>query len=199
MFDSLACFSKLPLSERLQSLNIDWSKEIFQTKCLENYLGMYTITEDGLLLEEIVEREFVEYSEEEQKELKKKSPWLGYKDIIIKSKENKPVSHHGTIVFYTSVEYTEDEDLWVEFIAYFNYGKLDKIEIFKEEAIVSAERRTQEYEEKMRLREADPWYRFKKLLRPFGWRWFWIKMAHLCNKSTELSQKTQNLIYKHLL
>jgi hypothetical protein len=128
MFDYIICKAALPIPEELANLGIDRAKDRFQTKSLDSTMTTYRITEDGMLLEEVVEEEYVLYTEEEL-ELERPKPWSVVKDVIIKNRYDKPLDYHGVIVFYTNVEYTEEEDMWLEFSAYLIYGKLDKIEL----------------------------------------------------------------------
>jgi len=134
MFDNVVCKAALPATEELESLNIAWDKEIFQTKSLDSSLDTYTITELGELVVTVVENEYVLYTEAEIANIKPK-PWNVYKEVIEKNRYDKRVDYHGVITFYTSFEYTEKEDMWVEFAAYFIYGKLDKIELVKSDPL----------------------------------------------------------------
>jgi|SRR3989338_6086295 len=52
------------------------------------------------------------------------------KDRKLKCKsvgKTKVIPYHGDIRFYTSIENSENIDIWYEFIARFSYGKLDYI------------------------------------------------------------------------
>ena len=135
MFDYIRCGATLPMPEESQGLNIAWNSELFQTKSLASAMSLYTITKDGELIEKIVEHEYVEYTKEELATVERK-PWNVYKQVIEKEPYYKTSEYHGVINFYASVEYTEKEDLWVEFAAYFICGKLDKIELLKTNRIV---------------------------------------------------------------
>jgi hypothetical protein len=135
MFDDITCKVKLPLTEELEKLNIAWEEENFQTKSLECYLQHYIIASDGQLLEEVVVREYVEYTKEELDSPDRK-PWNMFKNIIEKERYLKAVDFHGIVNFYTSLEYTIDADMWVEFNAYFIYGKLDKIELVEAKTMI---------------------------------------------------------------
>ncbi len=198
MFDSLHVKKDLPLNEELKALPIKWEELEFQTKDLENCLLHYTISEDGRLLEHIVEQEYIHYTEEEKKS-KDRRPWDLYKDIIIKNEYDKEVNHHGVIVFYTSVEITDTEDAWVEFKAFFVYGKLDKIELLQYEKQPSKSIYNKEWEEKRKLEAKKLWNRTKKALYCIGWRWFWNKMSRYCYKLSSLFSKIQTLIIRHLM
>jgi len=198
MFDDITCKKELPLNEELKALPIKWDEVGFQTKDLENCLLHYTISEDGQLLEHVVEQEYVHYTEEEKKS-KDRRPWDLYKDIIIKNEYDKEVNHHGVIVFYTSVEITDTEDAWVEFKAFFVYGKLDKIELLQYEKQPSRSIYNKEWEEKRKLEAKKTWNRIKKILRYIGWGWFWNKMSRYCYKLSSLFSKIQMLIIRHLM
>ena len=65
MFDSIYVKTKLPLNEDLKNLNVKWEELEFQTKDLENCLLRYDINDDKIV-EHVVEREYVHYTEEEK-------------------------------------------------------------------------------------------------------------------------------------
>lgn len=203
MYDHITCQYKLPLPEDAVNLSSNWSEEIFQTKDLDNYLGSYRITEDGLLVEECAEREYIEFTEEERAELKKDKRKLflsfGFKDIIIKNKYDKQINHHGKINFYHVLPYTAEEDYWLEFDAFFIYGKLDKIELTKAEKHKSQKLHNSEWEARRLAESIKPWSMLKRRLTPLGWRWTWRKAASLCRFVSDKSSKLEHLIYRHML
>ena len=137
-----------------------------------------------------MEQEYVHYTEEEKKS-KDRRPWDLYKDIIIKNEYDKEVNHHGIVNFYTSVEITDTEDAWVEFKAFFVYGKLDKIELLQYEKQPSRAIYNREWEEKRKLEAKKLWNRMKKILRYIGWRWFWNKMSRYSYKMSNIFSKIQ--------
>jgi len=130
MFDEIVVKKKLPLTKELKSLNVKWDEIKFQTKDLDNCLCNYEITKNGELLENVVEKEYTYYTEEERKNLRS---WSFIKDEKIIKEYNKKVEYHGVIRFYELFDLNEEEDIWIEFDAYFVYGKLDKIELAKTE------------------------------------------------------------------
>ena len=196
MFDDIKCKKELPLSEELKTLQIKWDEVGFQTKDLENCLLHYTISEDGRLLENKQEREYTHYTEEERKQ-KGRKPWGLYKNVIIKNEYDEEVSHHGVINFYTNVDYTDNEEFWVEFNAYFIYGKLDRIELFKCDKQKSRAVYHKEWEEKRKLEERKLWNRTKKFLNYFGWAKFWRKVSFLCYKTSQLFSNIQMFIVRY--
>jgi hypothetical protein len=198
MFDNVQCKHSLPLTEDLQVLSPDWSLEVFQTKDLDNRLGSYTITEDGFLLEEVIEREYVPYTEEERAELKPK-PWSVWKDVIEKNRYSKKIEHHGEVNFYNTFIYTEAEDYWLEFTAYFIYGKLDKILLLKAEKHTSQQFTNKLFDEKRLIEQSKPWNKLKRFLMPLGWRVFWRAMADLCYKASQVLSKLQFFIFRKML
>jgi hypothetical protein len=198
MFDTILCKYPLPLSELLQELKETWASVDFQTKDLDCDLALYVINEAGELHEEVVEREYICYTEEELATIKPK-PWNPYKEIVVKNKYLKPIAHHGVINFYNSLKYSATQDIWVEFNAYFIYGKLDKIELFKVDFLNSYEVNNQLYQEAAAAKEKLLWNRTKKILSYIGWRRFWIKIANCCYTVQNWLGKLQQAIYSKML
>jgi hypothetical protein len=198
MFDSLTCKYPLPLTPRIEYLSSDWSKVVFQTKDLDNSLSYYEIREDGHLYQEVIEREYIPYTEEELKTLKPK-PWSPFKEVIVKNKNISKVDYHGKINFYESLEFSEDEDMWVEFVAYFVYGKLDKLELFHTSKSTSAALGNKRLEERLLQLKKSKWYRFKRMVGPYGWNLFWKSLAKLITKIAGALSHLQLAIYKRML
>ena len=198
MFDTILCKRELPLSELLQELKQDWSNTDFQTKDLECAMSLYVITEEGELHEEIIERDYIRYTEEEL-ELLTPKPWNPYKEVVVKNRYMKPIAHHGVINFYNSLKYTATQDIWAEFNAYFIYGKLDKIELSKVDLHNSQEIKIQLWHEAQAAKEKLLWNRVKKYLNYIGWRWFWKRIADCCHKGQNLLSKLQWAIYGKLM
>ena len=198
MFDTILCKYPLPLSETLKKLSIDWGDTSFQSKDLAEMMSLYTITSDGELLKEVIENEYVEYTKEELKELKPK-PWSSFKEIRIKNKYVETVLHHGTINFYTSVDYTAEEELWVEFNAYFIYGKLDKIELIEERKVISQALSIMHWEQERLKKAKQPWSRIKHFLNYLGWKWVWYKIARTLNLLGNWCGRAHSFIYRELV
>ena len=159
---------------------------------MDNCLSEYIITEDGELVEEIVEREYIYYTEEEKKQ--KRSKWDLYKDVIEKNRYTKKVEFHGKIAFYNIFDLSDTEDIWLDFDAYFNYGKLDKIELVKAEKCESRKIRMDEYWEEHKKKTSSLSYKLKKCL---GWFWFWNKMSTLCYKMSSSFNNIQIFINRN--
>ena len=198
MFDTVLCKYPLPLSDLLKGLQVNWKDVGFQTKDLDCSMALYEITEEGLLNEEVLEREYIYYTDEELQAMTPK-PWNPYKEVVIKNKHMKPVNHHGIINFYEVIKYTATQDIWVEFNAYLIYGKLDKIELFKVEFHDSYELSSQRWQEERDAEAKLLWNRAKKTLNYVGWRWFWRKAANACYRLQNLLGKLQSVIYKKIL
>ena len=197
MFDDITCEAELPLNEELKALSIKWEDEGFQTKDLENCMLKYTISKDGRLLEHIVDREYIYYTEEERKH--KRNRWDLYKEVIIKGERDEEVNHHGVVNFYGDIDYTEEENFWVEFNAYFVYGKLDKIDLIKCEKQKSRTVYHKEWEEQRKFEDGKLWNRFKRALRYIGWRWFWHKMSKYSYSLSSTFASIQTFIIRHLI
>lgn len=193
MYDSIKCEKKLPLNKELRSLKIKWNKVEFQTKDLDNCLNNYVITKDGDLIEEVVEYEYTYYTEEEKKS-KDFKPWNIIKDQKILKQYTKKVDYHGKITFYDILKFSDTEDIWVDFEAYFSYGKLDKISLLKAEKHESRSIRNDEFWKEQEKIKNSFSYKLKKLT---GWFWFWNKVSIVCYKISRLFSTIQYFIIKH--
>ncbi len=184
MFDYIKCLRKLPLNEDLKKLQVDWKEINFQTKDLENCMSEYFISKNGHLYEVVVEREWIPYTDEEIKKLKKdnKQKFITpFSNVIEKNKTNKRVNFHGKILFYETFELSETESIWVDFEAYFVYGKLDKIELVKVEKYKSNKFSLKEWMEKETKRQKTLKFRIKKYTGIF---WIAKKVSRICTKLT---------------
>ena len=198
MFDSLLCEAPLPLDEVAGKLNVNWAEEVFQTKCLDNTLTQYRITKDGQLIEDVVEHEYILYTEQELKTLKPK-PWTVIKETIVKDRYQRNINYHGKVIFYTSLNMSEEKDLWVEFEACFIYGKLDKINLVKTEESKSQKAISVEWRILRETEARQPWNKFKRKVGPFGWYWVWRKTVKIMRFAGRLLEDLSFQINKHLL
>ena len=198
MFDDIKCKKDLPLTEELQSLQVNWKEITFQTKDLDNCLGQYIITEDGKLLEHIEEKEYIPFSDEEKKD-KDYRAWSPWKDVLVKGERDEEVPFHGTITFYTYLDYTEEQDIWVDFKAFFVYGKLDKIELAKIEKYTSRTISNKKWQEKAELEEKKVWNKAKKLLSHIGWNWFWKKVSASCYSLSRMFSNIHYFILRYVI
>ncbi len=175
MFSYIFCKKELPLNSDLKTLNIKWDEIEFQTKDLDNCLDKYIITEDGDLIEEIVEYEYTYYSEEEKKK-KDHKPWNIIKEQKIVNQYTKKIDFHGKITFYEIFEFSDTEDIWVDFNAYFIYGKLDKLELLECKKYKSRKNDLNDLFEKNKKLKNSFIYKFKKNI---GYFWFFKKLSKL--------------------
>jgi len=199
MFDTIIVKKELPLPEEVKHLKIDWNTHDFQTKDLENCMLEYVITEDDKLVEHIVEREYVEFTEEEKKH-KDHRKWNLWKDVIVKEERYEDVNYHGTITFYTFHPFVDEtQDFWIDFKAYFVYGKLDKIELLEFNKQKSHKITNKEIEEARKQREKLPWNTFKRYASYVGWRWFWNNASRWCYDASRTTSAMQTFIIRHML
>ena len=198
MFDTIIVKKDLPLPEEIKSLSIDWKTYSFQTKDLENCMLDYVITEDGKLLEHVVEREYIEYTEEEKK-FKDHRPWNLWKDVVVKSERYEEVNHHGIIMFCAYDNFDETQDFWMDFKAYFVYGKLDKIELVEFKKQQSHKITNKEIDDKRKREQKLPWNVFKRWASYVGWRWFWKKVSRCCYNLSQTFSMMQMFIIRNML
>lgn len=145
MFDTIFVRSELPLTEELSKLDVKWNELDYQTKSLENCLSTYEITKDG---------DLVTYND----------AW--WEDNSVK-RETVKVPCHGKILFYNYIENADGHDWFVDFNAYFTYGKLDKIELENVDKTPVEERLAREkfWEEENSAKKKKFSYKLRFLLR----------------------------------
>jgi predicted RNA-binding protein len=156
-------------------------------------LSEYILDENGFLFEEVVEREYVEYSKEERKGEKVK-PWNIFKDVKEISRTTKKIDYHGVLTFYCVEKINEKEQIWVDFEAFFIYGKIDKLLLksFQKHEVKSND----DWIEKQKLENKKLKNRIKKLI---GWKFFWIKVANLLSYISGIFSKAQMLIFRYVI
>lgn len=197
MYDHIVVKQTLPLPKEIKKLK-NWKTYQFQTKDLDNCLLDFTISKQGELYENVVEREYIPYTEEEKKSKKIKS-WDLWKDVIEKNSYDKKINHHGVLKFYTYDELDADTDYWIEFLAYFVYGKLDKIELVEFKLDKERKIQNKKWEEEYKKQQKHPWNIFKHYASYLGWRWFWKKINNCLYNLSRVFSNLQMLVVRHLL
>jgi hypothetical protein len=182
MFDELTVKCKLPLSEELEKLNIDWTKIVFQTKDLDSTLSTYVIEENGTLIKNVVQYDYIPFTEEEKKN-KNHKPWTLWKEVIELKRETQKVDIHGKLNIYSLVDFPDEQQGWAEFDVYFSYGKLDKIEQLELEKFESFNVRAKKMDELEKIENQKLGRRIKAKLRKFGWVKFWRAVSRILNKT----------------
>lgn len=144
MFDTLRVKVPLPIPDDLKREGFDWNSEDYQTKDLENCLGLYEISPEGRLMYLDQQRAWVPDDED----------FLGG-HFKVETENWKDTHFHGNLTFYTSycekpefrwdygkgssqmswndILELEGFDWWIEFEAVFDSGKLREIKVKKTE------------------------------------------------------------------
>jgi len=195
MFSYIKCKKELPLTDELKSLSVKWDELQYQTKDLDNCLETYIISEDGELLEEVIEYEYTYYTEEEKKR-KDHKPWNIVKDQKIVKQETKKVDFHGKITFYETLDLNDQESVWVDFDAYFVYGKLDKLELAKVEKYENRKVKMDEYWKTYESKQNSLSYKLRKYS---GWFWSWKKVEKFCYSLSRLIDSIRYFIIRNIL
>jgi hypothetical protein len=195
MFSYIKCKKNLPLTDELKNLSVKWSETQFQTKDLDNCLETYIISEDGELLEEVIEYEYTYYTEEEKKQ-KDHKPWNIVKDQKIVKQETKKVDFHGKITFYETLDLNDQESVWVDFDAYFVYGKLDKLELAKVEKYENRKMKMDEYWKAYESKQNSFCYKLRKYS---GWFWLWKKIEKCCYSMSRFFDIIRYFIIRNIL
>jgi hypothetical protein len=180
MFDSIRCDYPLPLPLEVVDKLPDIYEIEFQTKDFENLLDYYFLTEEGEILFN-----------------KKKYEWL--EEGII------PYPFHGLLNFYSYETVYSDTsklsgyDISVDYMAKFNNGRLDSIEVLEykvEDATKRLVELDQLFKEQRRIRNF--WYN-KYIFNTTAWNWFKKKILILPIKKTiKVLTKFESLIRKYL-
>ena len=195
MFSYIKCKRELPLTDELKNLSVKWNETQFQTKDLDNCLETYIISEDGELLEEVIEYEYTYYTEEEKKQ-KNHKPWNLVKDQKIVKQETKRVDFHGKITFYETLDLNDQESIWVDFEAYFVYGKLDKLELAKVEKYENRKIKMDEYWKTYENKQNSFCYKLRKYS---GWFWLWKKIEKCCYSMSRFFDIIRYFIIRNIL
>jgi hypothetical protein len=193
MYDTIKIKKALPLPEEVKHLNLNWLEIEYQTKNFDNCLSEFVLTENGELFEILVEREYVEWSNEEKKTAPKFS---FFKDIIEKKREEKKLNYHGVVRFYCYERFDEENDFFIDYDAFFIYGKLDKIEIAKFEKYKASRNNMhnlflEHNKFKNKLKRSAAKYS--------GWNWFWKSVTKLLYNTSSLLEKMRVIIFNYLI
>ena len=194
MFDSIQVKKDLEIPDEIKNLK-DWKNHNFQTKDLDNCLSDYIINEYNELVEVIVDRKYIPHTKEERKNSDIK-PWNLWKDVIEGEKTYKIIDYHGIINFYTYDSIDDDTDFWLDYKAYFIYGKLDKIEFLEFRKDSERKLSNKKFFEELEKEKKSFWYKFKKIAKFLGWNWFWKKIALFCYKASGALNRVRTFAIK---
>lgn len=205
MFDSIYVEVKLPIPSPVNKLKINWKKEEFQTKDLENLMHKYRINKAGQLMLLTQKTKWVEDN----------SRFGGYFDVI--SERWNKSSHTGEVIFYTTIcsnpeqkekdffEFVSQEkidsangfDYSLDFKAKFIDGKLKNIEFLKidiypiKEYLIAHNKWVQEAKEK----QAKLSYKIKTFFKLNIPNRGYYKLINYLNKFIQLQQKLITKLY----
>ena len=197
MFDYINCEATLPVPNELKDSNINWKRVDFQTKDLDCCMSYYVITHNGFLDEIVTEYDYIPFSEGETPP----NPWTLYKQVNEKNKYTKPINHHGKIKFYSVVECLDSKDFEyiVEYLAYFIYGHLDKIDLIECKKISSQSYNMEEWRKKRDLENKLFKNKVKRFLGCLGWFWFWRQINHVLYVFEQTVSSIRMFVIKKML
>jgi hypothetical protein len=135
MFDNIYIQKELPFNKKQKEIfsHIDWNKQPFQTKDLENALTVYTLKKNGKLYTTKIEGEHVRtMTEAEEKKARKKDRWVWPYEFKEYSRKEVQVKHTGMVGAYDIITDKDGNEWWVEFEARIIDGSLKgKIHLLK--------------------------------------------------------------------
>ena len=195
MFDTLIINKELPLTQKQKKIfsHIDWEKQSFQTKSLENALSTYTLKKNGKLYTDLIEGEHVRtMTEEEEKKERKKNRWVWPYEFVEKSRKEVVVKYTGDLDFYDMVTDIHENEWWFEFQAKIVDGVLKgkiktiKLEINRTKKEIDNDEkewkdRTFAYNQKLSVK-------FRKFMNTITfsyWSGFWDFTSKIIRKSAE--------------
>lgn len=123
MFDSIKCEYPLPLPLDVIDLNLDLYDSEFQTKDLDNIMSTFFLTEEGRLIEEVVERE-----------------WVGDENTLFKgymktvSTRMEDTNFHGVLKFYCCEDVEIEGKIFfldLTYLGKFTDGALESLDILE--------------------------------------------------------------------
>jgi hypothetical protein len=205
MFDSIYVEVKLPLPAPVDKLKINWKKEEFQTKDLENLMHRYRINKTGQLMLLDQKAEWVNDD----------SRFGGYMNVI--SERWVKSSYTGNIIFYTTVcsdpQQKENElmtaataeqidgadgfDYSMDFKAKFVDGKLINIKLLRVDkyAIKEYLLTHNKWVEGVKEKEAKVSYKIKSFFKRHIPHRGYYKGINLLNKFVSFQQKLISKLY----
>lgn len=189
MFDYIKIKKEhLPLNQEINSLNLNWDDVEFQTKSLDNCLSTYIIDSNGDIFYEKVIGTWKEIPEEERK-----YKWNLY-EFEEKEKQLEKINFHGILEFYCFEQISDDKNISIDFLAYFIYGKLDKIELKNSE--YSPRTSSTDWFENYNKEQKKLKNKIKKFIR---WKKFWHLICTILYKITYSVDSLRYFIYKNII
>jgi hypothetical protein len=195
MFDTIFIQKELPLTVKQKKIfsYIDWEKQPFQTKNLDNALSTYTLKKNGKLYVTVIEGEHVRtMTEVEEKKERKKHRWVWPYEFVEKSRKEIVEKYTGDLLFYDIVSDTNKNEWWVEFEAKIINGSLKgkiktiKLEINRTHKEIQDDeakwkKKMDEYNQKLSTK-------FKKFMNKITcryWYYFWDFVSKTIRKTSE--------------
>lgn len=192
MFDNIYIQKELPLTKKQKKIfsHIDWEKQTFQTKSLENALSTYTLKKNGRLYTTQIEGEHVRtMTEAEEKKERKKHRWVWPYEFVEKSRKEVIVKYTGDLNFYDMVTDIHENEWWFEFQAKIVDGilkgkiKTIKLEINRTKKEIDDDEK--EWKDRMIAYNKKPSVKFRKFINLITysyWSLFWNFVSRTLRK-----------------
>lgn len=188
MFDYIKV--KVPLEFPDEIKKLKTSEFIWQTKSLDNCLSEYIIGEDNCLKEVVVDGVWKKVPEKNRT-----SPW-NVADFEETNRYEKIIDFHGILKFYCFEEYNNDYDFWLDYEAYFIYGKLDKIKLTEYKKQKSTRGYLDNYLKKKEMESKKIKNKIKKII---GWNFIFRKISKFFYILSSYCSHIQYYILRHMI
>lgn len=192
MFDNIYIHKELPLTKKQKKIfsHIEWEKQQFQTKNLENALSTYSLKKNGRLYTTQIEGEHVRViSKAEEKRLRKKHRWAWPYEFVEKSRKEVVVKYTGDLNFYDMITDIHENEWWFEFQAKIVDGSLKgkiktiKLEINRTKKEIDDDEK--EWKDRMVAYNKKPSVKLRKFMNSITysyWSRFWDSVSRIIKK-----------------
>lgn len=188
MFDYLKI--KVPLEFPDEIKKLKTSDFVWQTKSLDNSLSEYTIDIDGSLKELVIDGTWKAIPEEHRT-----SPW-NVANFEESNRYEKTVDFHGILKFHCFEEYDNEYDFWIDYDAFFIYGKLDKIKLTE----YKKQRSTKDYLNNYLSKKQEESKKYKnKIKKIIGWNFTLKKISKIFYNLSIYCSNVQYYIMRNLI
>jgi hypothetical protein len=202
MFDNIFIQKELPLTQKQKKIfsHIDWEKQPFQTKNLDNTLSTYTLKKNNRLYTTVIEGEHVRtMTEAEEKKERKKHHWVWPYTFVEKSRKEVTEKYTGILQFGDIIEDINQNEWWVEFEAKIIDGVLKgkiktvKLEINRTKKEIEEDEKR--WKEKTNEYNKKPIVKFKKLMNRITFS-YWYSFWNFVSKTLrKIGEKINNFSY----
>ena len=207
LFDYINCEKRLPLTPEIRKAfpDLNWTKESFQTKSLDNTLSHYCITKTGFLtILKIEGKQVRTMTKKEEEKIRNQKRFCWPYKFVESGRTYEKQNYTGLVNFYYYQDDAEGNTWDIELTGTFIKGKLKTLVLDSGKIITTAEQNNADekaWKDTMEAYEKHPWTKTKKVLNKytFGyWGTFWKNLARIFYKWSQYLSKAQMWIIRNM-